>query len=113
MHELALVQGLLESVLEQANSHQIKKIKRVKIVVGDMTLVMPESLQFAFEVLRRDTPAGKAILEIESRPVKLTCQECHFVFQPIGLKYSCPQCVSGRTRIVEGRELFVEYFEGE
>lgn len=113
MHELALVQGILEAVLEKAENHQIKKIKKIKIVVGEMTSAMPEALQFAFQVLCRDTPAWDAVLEIENRPVKLSCRECHQVFKPEGLKYSCPQCISSRTEIMEGRELYVDYFEGE
>ena len=113
MHELALVRGILEAVLEQAETYQIKKIEKVKIVVGEMTSAMPEALQFAFEVLSRDTSAREAVLEIENRPVKLICRDCHLVFTPEGLKYSCPQCISSRTEIMEGRELFVEYFEGE
>lgn len=115
MHELSLVQGILEAVLEQAETYQIKKIEKVKIVVGEMTSAMPEALQFAFEVLSRDTftSAREAVLEIENRPVKLICRDCHLVFMPEGLKYSCSQCISSRTDILEGRELFVEYFEGE
>lgn len=113
MHELSLVQGILEAVLEQAEIYQIKKIEKVKIVVGEMTSVMPGALQFAFEVLREGTSAREAVLVIENRPIKLTCEECHLVFNPESLKYFCPQCISSRTDILEGRELFVEFFEGE
>ncbi|UNC92290.1 hydrogenase maturation nickel metallochaperone HypA [Candidatus Contubernalis alkaliaceticus] len=113
MHELALVKGMLEAVLEQAETHKIKKIEKIKIVVGKMTSAMPEALQFAFEVLSRDTPAQGAVLEIEIRPIKLSCQDCHLLFRPKGLKYSCPECAGSRTEIVQGRELSVEYIEGE
>ncbi len=113
MHELSLVQSILETVMEQAEIHHLKKIKKVKIVVGEMTSAMPEALQFAFKVLSRDTSASGAVLEIENRPIKLTCGECHLVFNPEGLKYRCPECISSRTEILEGRELFVDYFKGE
>ncbi|RQD75504.1 MAG: hydrogenase maturation nickel metallochaperone HypA [Candidatus Syntrophonatronum acetioxidans] len=113
MHEFALVKGLLETVLEQAEVHGIKKINRVKIVVGEMTAALPESLQFSFEILSQDTPAEGAELVIENRALQLECQECKHSFKPKQLKYSCPECESTLTEIIIGRELFVDYFEGD
>ncbi len=113
MHELALVQGLLNTVIEQAELHNIKKIEKIKIILGEMTAALPEALQFSFEVLSRDTPAQGADLEIENQPLLLQCQECEHIFKPEMLKFTCPKCTGRKTEILKGREIFVEYFEGE
>lgn len=113
MHELALVKGLLEAVLQEAEGHGIKKIDRIKIVIGGLTAALPGSLEFAFQVLSRETPARGAALEIEKRPLEMECRDCLQAFRPPGTGFNCPGCSSSRTKIVQGRELYVEFFEGE
>ncbi len=113
MHEFALVKELLDTVLGQAEIHGIKKIKNIKVVTGELTATMPEALEFSFETLSQNTPADGANLVIENRSLQLQCRECNHTFNPEKLKYSCPECTSKLTEIISGRELFVEYFEGD
>ena len=42
--------------------------------VGAFSGVVPDALEFAFEVLKHDTPAETATLEMEVIPLRIYCQ---------------------------------------
>lgn len=115
MHELSLMDGVLTAVRESAEQHRISRVSRVKLVVGKLSMAMPDSLRFAFEVLQsQDEMFKESILEIEQKEVECECKACHDRFV-VGsdYKFLCPQCGEGEVEIVAGRELFIDSFEGE
>lgn len=115
MHELSLMDGVLTAVRESAEQHRISRVSRVKLVVGKLSMAMPDSLRFAFEVLQsQDEMFKEAVLEIEEREIECECQTCHGRFA-VGSDYRfvCPQCGVGEVNVISGRELFIDFFEGE
>lgn len=64
MHELSLIYGLIEMIVNDAAARGISRIALVRLVVGKCYGALPEALQFAFEVLSRNTPCQGAHLEI-------------------------------------------------
>lgn len=73
--------------------------------IGELSGVIPEALEFAFEVLTRGTIAEHARLEINAIPVVCYCRECDRQFQPKNYVYQCPQCQQISSNILTGREL--------
>jgi len=114
VHEMALMEGILASVRESASKHGIVKITKIKIVIGKLTMVLPDSLTFAFEVLASDGFWQGAELEIEERDVECRCRICgrHFGLSQ-QVSFYCPDCGQAVVDIVQGQELFIDYFEGE
>lgn len=113
MHEVSLIHNLMEIVKQSAVEHGIIKVSMVKLVVGESHGALPEALEFAFQVLTEGTVCAGAELEIENRPVNIKCHECASDYQPEGYVYRCPNCHSGNVELVSGRELFVDYYEGD
>ncbi|OAT85572.1 hydrogenase maturation nickel metallochaperone HypA [Desulfotomaculum copahuensis] len=113
MHELSLIQSLVELVAYSARENGITRVTLVKLVVGEYHGALPGALQFAFSCLTPDTPLAGAELEIEIKPVKLHCHSCGLVFSPSGWSAVCPGCGSSTPDVLQGRELFVDYFEGD
>lgn len=115
MHEVALMEGIVKVLKTTAEEHQLEKIKKVKLVVGKMTMVYPDALQFAFSICLQDSIfAEQAILEIEERPIQGTCRECQFEFEANdALAIFCPQCESFAVELLSGREFFIDYIEGD
>lgn len=114
MHELGIVENVLALVRESAESHCITKVKKIKLVVGKASMALPESLRFAFDVLSKEEELFKeASLEIEERDTECHCLSCDFRFSPQEEGFACPCCRETRVEIVKGRELFVDFFEGE
>jgi len=52
MHELTLMQSVLQTVEQDAAQHGINRINKVKLVIGQLTMALPDSLIFAFEALK-------------------------------------------------------------
>lgn len=113
MHEVSLIQALLEMVARSAAENGITRVTAVKLVVGESHGALPDALEFAFRVLTEDTVCAGAALVIEKRPVLLQCRACGEKFGPRGFSFTCPFCGAGGAALLGGRELYVEYYEGE
>ena len=116
MHEMSLVEGITKVIAEKAAENRINKITKVKLVIGKLTNALPDALNLAFEVIRNEESLydAEAQLVIEERKTTGKCNECRKEFS-IEDNYSfiCPDCDSLLVTIVSGRELYVDYFEGE
>lgn len=105
MHELGIMQELLEIAQEQARQHQARQIHGLTVRVGALAGVEPDALSFAFDVATVGTLAEGATLTIESVPIGCHCDHCAQDFEPIGFVFACPGCGQISTRILRGREL--------
>ncbi len=113
MHELSLIQALIDMVVKSAIENNIKKVTKVQLVVGEYYGALPETLEFAFAILTEGTVCAGSELAIEKRTLLLKCRECAYEFRPEGYLYSCPNCTAVNAALVKGRELYVDYYEGE
>ncbi len=68
MHEEALLRDLRRELLEVARRERVDRITRVRLRVGALCHVSPETLRSRWRELVADTPARDAALEIESSP---------------------------------------------
>lgn len=105
MHEVSLMQSTLNIALAQAKGANAAKIDFLTMEIGDLSGVMPEALEFAFEVLRLGTIAENAQLKINSVAVVCHCQSCNCDFQPEAYIYTCPRCQQISSNIIAGKEL--------
>lgn len=115
MHELSLMDGVLNTVRASSGDNGIIRVNLIKLVIGKLSMALPDSLQFAFEALKQeDEMFTGAVLEIEERPIAGLCNECRQEFE-IDDKYCfiCPRCEGKNVEIIGGRELYIEYFEGD
>lgn len=113
MHEMAIAQGILDIVLDNAARHDAAKVLRIKLQVGEMTEVEPEALTFCFAAVAAGTAAAEAELEVEVTPLVGRCRDCGREFKVERFRFLCPACGSAGVEIVSGRELRVEHLEVE
>lgn len=113
LHEMALAQGILDIALKNAAQHRAERIGRIKLLVGKMTHVEPESLKFCFGALAAGTIAAEAVVDIEIMPLIGRCCDCGDEFSIEGYCFICPKCKSTAVEIISGRELTVEHLEVE
>ena len=92
MHELAITQDILSIALEQARSHNAKRITAVNVTIGRLTGIVDKSVEMYFELLSKDTIAAGATVSFEQPPVKLRCRSCNAVFSPASIIWTCPGC---------------------
>jgi hydrogenase nickel incorporation protein HypA/HybF len=65
MHEISVAQSIIEIAEANAHTQKANAIQKIKVRLGEFTTVVPEALEFAFDVARRGTLAEHAVLEIE------------------------------------------------
>ncbi len=107
MHEVGIMQSALEIALVRAEEQGATRIHRIGLRVGALSGVVPEALEFAFEVLKQDTLAAGADLEVEYVPLRVYCPKCKQEFAPDGFWYACPDCGETQTEVRRGQELDV------
>ena len=113
MHEFAITQNMLDLVLEQAEKAGAKEIGKINLVIGEMTGVVKECVQFYFDFLSRETLAEGASLSFTTVPTEARCRACDKPFELKEFDWACPYCGGKELEIVAGKELFVESIEVE
>jgi hydrogenase nickel incorporation protein HypA/HybF len=105
MHEVSLLENTLELALSYAQQQGATQIHQLTLRVGQLSGVIPEALQFAFDIVAQGTIAEKAQLLIETIPAICYCQTCQQDFQPTDWIYECPTCHQLCTELLQGRDL--------
>lgn len=114
MHELSLMQGIFDSVIPVAKQNNATRISAIRLRIGDMAMVVPEAMEFAFEALSEDDPMlNGAILEMDFVKPRSKCLDCGTEFEHDRFHMHCPECGSGATLLTAGRELEVASMEIE
>jgi len=113
MHELSITQSMLNLVLEQAEKARAKEVKKINLVIGEMTGVVDECVQFYFDFLSKGTLADGATISFSVVPTTARCRRCGKLFEVREFDWTCPHCRGNNIEIVAGKELFVESIEVE
>lgn len=111
MHEVGLLQEMLEVALGHAARHGARRVHRITLKVGDLAGVVPEALEFAFEAVTCGTIAEGARLVVESVPVVCHCHRCDRDFRSDDVVALCPDCGEVSADLRQGRELILESLE--
>jgi hydrogenase nickel incorporation protein HypA/HybF len=113
MHELSIVASLFEILEEKAKEQKAKKILSVKLKVGALSGVVPEFLETAFDIYKKDTIAAESALKIEEVPLKIRCQQCGTEIVKDDFVFICEKCDSTELKTLSGTELLLEKIEME
>ncbi len=114
MHELPITQSILEIALRHGESANAKGITDLHIVIGQLSSVIDDSIQFYWDILSEDTIAEGSQLHFERIPATLECQDCGNIYAlEDGSLMPCPQCASIRINIIAGKEFRLDSIEIE
>jgi len=113
MHELAITQSMLDLVLEEAQRAKAKEVKKINLVIGEMSGFVEECVQFYFNFLGKGTIAERATLSFKMIPARARCRSCSKLFELEEFDWTCPYCQGNSLEIISGKELFVESIEVE
>ena len=107
MHELAVTRHILDIALRYAAEAEAVRITAVYLVVGDLSSIVDDSVQFYWDFISEKTIADGARLHFRRIPAEFLCTDCsHTYFQADGL--TCPACGCVDVRIIAGEEFFLE-----
>lgn len=112
MHELPATQGILDVALEAAREAGAVRISAIDIVIGDLSSMVDDSVQFHFDVLSRNTVAAGAELRMTRQRATASCGACGCSYEVSPpLDPVCRGCGSLALAVTGGREFFIESIE--
>jgi hydrogenase nickel incorporation protein HypA/HybF len=111
MHELAVTQSILDLALQHANQAGADQVTDIYIVIGKLSSIVDDSVQFYWELIAKDTICEKARLHFERIPANLECLSCGEHYQLADELIPCPKCNSTNIKILTGNEFRLESIE--
>jgi hydrogenase nickel incorporation protein HypA/HybF len=111
MHELAITQSMFDIVLKQAEQSKAKKVTKINLVIGEMTGVVSDCIQFYMDFLSKGTVAEGVVVFVTSVPATAKCLTCSKTFTVKELEWTCPHCDGISLEVTGGKELLVDSIE--
>jgi hydrogenase nickel incorporation protein HypA/HybF len=108
---MSIAQSLVAIIQEEMITHGARNLKSVRLQVGRMSAVVPDSLSFCFEIVTAGTDLEGAELIIEVIPLKARCQGCGRSFVVEEHLFACPHCDGAQIDVTEGQELSIVEIE--
>ena len=116
VHEVSVMASIVEAVLEELKKHDVESVEEVNLVIGELTFLGRDQLEFAYEIVTRETLLEGSKLTIQDEKVEILCPNCgyegpvdyvrgggqdHFI-----PNLSCPKC-SGNVQVTKGKSCAV------
>ena len=108
MHELSIAQNIIEIVIDYANKKHATQVSEVVLDIGAVSGVIPETLEFAWDISVKNTIIEMQGLKINFFNAKALCNNCKKEFDMEDIYTICPHCGSLQFDIIQGKELKVK-----
>ena len=111
MHELALAESVMKSLLNFKAENGIATVTAVNIKIGVLQQVSCESLLFSLEALSKGTELEGVHFNLEKVKAAVRCDICgeESVLDEYLLR--CPACGQSNVRVTAGKKLFIDSIE--
>jgi hydrogenase nickel incorporation protein HypA/HybF len=109
VHELSLCHAIAGAVRPHAAG---RRVEVVRVRIGALRQVVPESLSFCWGLVREDEDMPEAELELELVTAEVTCRACGQCSE-LTSRWSvlCPACDSADVEVLHGEEFLVTSLE--
>jgi hydrogenase nickel incorporation protein HypA/HybF len=108
VHEMGITAEVIQAVSEAAQRADAVRVNRVTVTIGELTAIMPDALQFAWEALTPGTVVEGAVLEVVQVPARSRCGECGTEFEHDQYDRLCPSCGNFMCEVIAGNELRID-----
>jgi len=115
MHEVSIVEGLIELVEKEKEKHHFSRVLEVQIVCGIYNCVSEENLEFCLKTVAKGTYLETAKITVNRLPERFSCQSCAHEF-PQEVKEGepcCPKCGSLGVLPLLNSEIYLDKLEVE
>ena len=111
MHELSVAQNIIDIVQKHVPETEWDRVSVVRLKVGMIAGVVPDSLEFSFKAITADTRFRHTRLEIDLVPFRIKCHACGATTENEAGFAVCGDCGNMDTEIVSGSELNISEIE--
>ena len=112
MHETAVAESILQTILQQAEQVNAKPVSAI-ISCGQFNALNDECMQFAFETAAGGTDCEGMTLTTKHIPLQAKCKQCQTVFEFDIYAPACKQCQSHEFDFEPDAPLLLETIEFE
>ena len=105
MHELSIVQNIVEIAQEQVLKARAEKVDQIDLEIGDLAGIEMDAFLFAWDSAVPDTVLSTAKRKIHKVEAKAKCNECGCEFRMVQLYDPCPDCGACFSDLLSGKEL--------
>jgi hydrogenase nickel incorporation protein HypA/HybF len=114
MHELPATRGMLDVAVEAAREAGAPRIVAIDVVIGDLSSMVGDSVQFYFDILSADTIAAGARVRMRRAAATASCGSCGAGYDvALPLSPACASCGAPELVVSGGREFYIESIEVE
>lgn len=111
MHELAVTESVLEIACRHAEEAQAKKVTDIYLVIGRLSSIVDDSVQFYWDVISKETLCEGAKLHFKRIPAEMVCLDCDTRYTLDEELSPCPNCFSANIRVIAGDEFNLDSIE--
>lgn len=111
MHEYAVTQSIVDIVVKEAEKAGASRISEIKLVIGDLSTIIDESVSLYFDVISKGTAAEGARLAFKRLPARFSCTACGLEYDKPAKGFDCPACGNIGRLTGEGKEFYIESME--
>jgi len=111
MHELSVTENILEISRKHGVEAGAKKVTDIYLVIGQMSSIIDDSVQFYWDMVSLNTICEGAVLHFRRIPVRVKCHNCGNEYDIKKEFTTCPICSSHKVEIIAGDEFFIESIE--
>jgi hydrogenase nickel incorporation protein HypA/HybF len=116
VHEVSVMASIVEAVLEELKRHDVEKVEEVNMVIGELTFLGKDQLEFAYEIVTRGTILEGSKLVMSDEKVQVRCRSCGYAgdvdyisgggHDHLIPNLSCPKC-GGGVDVTKGKSCAV------
>lgn len=104
MHEFSIAGNIVQTLNSVAQEYG-QEVVSATVVVGPMSMIVPELLVQAYQTLAQDTTLASSELHIRQVPLAAVCNECGAETEGHDPFVKCSKCGSLNLSIKSGYEL--------
>ena len=109
MHELSITEQIAEIAIRHGEQNEASKITDLYLVIGELSTVIDESVQFYWDMITENTICEGARLHFKRIPALFRCKDCSSEYSlENGELAPCPKCSSSQMEILQGKEFHLD-----
>ncbi|MEY4615515.1 MAG: hydrogenase accessory protein HypA [Pseudomonadota bacterium] len=113
MHELSLLENMLDQLSDMKQKYNLSSITDVYVSVGEMAGVDISFLESAYNLFIPSSDWAHLKMHITSVPWRIRCMACGLEQKVDDWHIQCRSCGSNDTETIDGTDFLIQKIEGE
>lgn len=113
MHELSIVEAIVDTAIPIAKENNAKKILKIYLKVGELSGIVESCVKEYFKEVSKGTIAQDGEIIVEVEPVKIKCLDCGYTGNSVKPHGICPKCHKENINVISGNDYYIDHLEVE